>query len=256
MTSGTLKGHTGLVTGAGRGIGRAVARLIATRGASVALNDLTLDAELSEAVEEAKAYSSAIPAAFDVRDHEAALAELDRIESELGPVDLLVCNAALFTFAPVFELTGAQLTRTLDTNVTAPFLLAQAIAARLIDRQAPGRIVMVTSVAAHIAGENQTAYGASKAALTMLAKCMAVALAPHQITVNCVAPGGPILTSQTHAGSQAPGFMDTVKRRVPLGRPGLPEEVAEAVGYFLSNEAAFATGADLILDGGLTLARP
>jgi glucose 1-dehydrogenase len=170
-------------------------------------------------------------------------------------VDILVNNAAIFRPARLFELSDEAFWDVLQVNLGGPFYASRAVAAHLLERGAPGRIVMITSVSAIIAQRHQPHYAAAKAGLEMLAKVMAVELAPHAITVNCVAPGGPIVTDYTAPAAQAPGFEATVKRRVPMGRPGYPADVAGAVAYLVSDEAAFVTGASLVVDGGLVLAR-
>jgi glucose 1-dehydrogenase len=251
-----LSGRVALVTGAARGIGRGVSEALAKAGADVALTDLAEDSDLASAVEAVRATGRrSLGLRSDAGDRSAVEAAVARAADALGPVDILVCNAARFEFAPFLELTDEAFWEVLRVDLAGPFYAGQAVSRRLLEAGIAGRIIMVSSVSAHIAQRRQAHYGAAKAGLEMMAKTMAVELAMHRITVNCVAPGGPILTAETVAASRRPDFEATVKRRVPVGRAGKPSDVAAAVLYLASPEAEFVTGAVIVVDGGLILAR-
>lgn len=252
----TMSGRLALVTGAARGIGQQVALALAERGADLVLNDLRVD-ELDGTAEMAEALGARVLVQpFDAADHQAITDCLRTAEEQFGVVDVVVCNAALFRFAPFLDLDRADVEDVLRVNVIGAFDLAQQACRAMIRVGKAGRIIMISSVSAHIANPRQVGYAASKAGLHMLAKSIAVAVAEHGITVNCVSPGGPILTGQTEAASREPGFEEQVRRRVPIGRPGQPSDVASAVCYLAGPDADFVTGADIVVDGGLILGRP
>lgn len=166
-----------------------------------------------------------------------------------GRIDVLVNNAGTFEFAPLLELTEEAFDRVLRTNLLGPFHCTQVVAQHWVEIASPGRVVMISSVSAHVARARHAHYGASKDGLEMFVRAAALELASHGITVNCVAAGGPILSDFARPLAEEPGLLERISDTVPLRRPGEPEEVAGAVAFLVSDEANYITGAVLTVDG-------
>jgi NAD(P)-dependent dehydrogenase (short-subunit alcohol dehydrogenase family) len=226
-----------IVTGAAHGIGRAVAGHLVRLGWQVILADID-----GEAVSGAAAETGGAGVACDVGEE----ADVERLvavaRARAGRIDAVVSNAGIGGFAPLAQTTLESWKEVLATNLTATFLLAKAAAADL--KVARGSIVAIASTRAHMSEPNTLAYSASKGGLVALTHALAMTLAPD-VRVNCVSPGwidtgkhGPLKVSD-HA-------------QHPAGRVGRPEDVAAAVAYLISCEAGFITGAELIIDGGMT----
>ena len=235
------------MTGAGRGIGHAVARALATAGAELVLVSRT-KRELDEvALEIVSRGGQARVVPFDVTDSAAirdAFGGLERL-------DILVNNAGLNRPQPFLEVDEATLDQLLTLNVRAAFLVAQA-AARLMVTQGGGVIVNMSSQMGHVGSElNRTVYVMTKHALEGLTKAMAVELAPKGVRVVSVAPTF-VETPLTKPFFEDPVFKKWVLDRIPLGRLGTADEVAQAVVFLASPAAGLVTGSSLLLDGGWT----
>lgn len=235
-----------LVTGAARGIGRAVASAFAEAGDRVAVH-------YGSRWEEAEATLAALPGqghvlvGADLRDPEAAAALVERAVEGLGGVDVLVNNAAVNLPHPIADTSYADWQaawrETVDVNVFGAANVSYLVARHMIDRGSRGHIVNVGSRGAFKGEPDHPAYGASKAALHSLGQSLAVALAPHGITVASVAPGF-VATERV-----AERLSDEVRAQSPFGRVAQPEEVAAAVRYLASPEATWSSGAVLDLNG-------
>ena len=245
-----LTGRRAVVTGAGKGIGRAICLSLAQAGAAIFATSRTQE-ELDSLGEEIKALNVPYASfAAELRDSGVPAELARRAESQLGPIDILVNNAGLAMNAPADQVTEDQWDTTLAVNLKAAFFCSQAIGQHMLSR-GKGRIVNVTSSAAFIAMEEHAAYCASKAALGMLTKVLAVEWGPRGISVNAVAP----TVTLTPLGERVwgdPAKGDPMRAKIPLGRFAIPPEVASVVTFLASDLAAMINGETILIDGGLT----
>lgn len=241
-----------VVTGASRGIGRATALELAHRGLGLALVGRA-SAEQDETVELARRRGSPSVRAFACDFTDAVATE--RVAHELatlGPVDVLVNNAGVNPRTTTLDASVEEWERTLAVNLVGPWACVRAAAPHMIRGGRGARIVNVTSVLAFVPLEGGGAYCAAKAGLELATKVMALELAPHGIAVNAVAPGQ-TATPMNFPAEQLGG--ERIDRPViPLARAAAPEEVAKAIAFLASGDASYATGASLLVDGGLLLA--
>jgi NAD(P)-dependent dehydrogenase (short-subunit alcohol dehydrogenase family) len=240
-----------IITGSDSGIGRATALCLASAGFDVGVTWRGDErGALATAAACRDAGRRAEVARLDLRDAAEAAATIERLDHALGGVDVLVNNAGANHRAPVLEQTLAGWRDTLEVNLTGPFACAQAAARGMVERERGGRIVFVTSIHERDPLRWAVAYSAAKAATGMVAKVMALELAPHAITVNAVAPGH-IATPMT--GKDGIDVDAYPLPQVPLGRPGDPSEVASLIAWLASPAAGYVTGASIVADGGLGL---
>jgi 3-oxoacyl-[acyl-carrier protein] reductase len=241
-----LDGKRALVTGASGGIGGAVARALHAQGAAVALAGTrrpaleALAAELGE--------RTAVVTA-DLADAAAADALVKEAEAALGGLDILVNNAGLTRDGLVMRMKDEDWQRVLDVNLTAAFRLTRACLRGMM-RQRWGRIVSVTSVVGHTGNPGQANYAASKAAIAGMTKAIAAEVASRGITANCVAPGF-IATAMTDVLTDEQ--KQRIQTQIPAGRMGTSEEVAAAVAWLASTEAAYVTGQTVHVNGGMAM---
>ncbi|HEV2335444.1 MAG TPA: glucose 1-dehydrogenase [Stellaceae bacterium] len=242
-----LDGKVALVTGAGRGIGRAVAQALSWAGAEVLLNSRTpaeLEALAAEiAAEDGRA--RALP--FDVTDGEGAQAAI----AGLPRLDILVNNAGVNRPQPFLGVDEATLDRMIALNIKAAFIVAQA-AARPMVTAGSGVIINMSSQMGHVGSErDRTVYVMTKHALEGLTKAMAVELAPRGVRVVSIAPTF-VMTPLSKPFLDDPDTRKWIEGRIPLGRVGTAEEVANAVVFLASPAASLVTGSSLLVDGGWT----
>ena len=242
-----LDGETALVTGAGRGIGRATALALATAGAELILVSRTRSQRDEVAREIGKAGGKAQVLPFDVTNTAAMHAAFASIER----LDILVNNAGLNRPHPFLQVDEATLDQLLTLNVRAAFLVAQA-AARLMVARGSGVIVNMSSQMGHVGSElNRTVYVMTKHAIEGLTKAMGVELAPKGVRVVSIAPTF-VQTPLTKPFFDDPETRKWILDRIPLGRAGTVEDVAQAVVFLASPAASLVTGSSLLVDGGWT----
>jgi NAD(P)-dependent dehydrogenase (short-subunit alcohol dehydrogenase family) len=235
-----------LVTGASRGIGRAIALGLASTGWDVAVNyrsDAAAAAELVDTV--AAAGRRAVALAADVTDPAAAARLVAETADRLGPVEVLVNNVGEFAFAPLATTTPQAWRETLESNLGSAFYTSFAALPGMRERRR-GRIVNLglSPVGLVRAAPNVAAYAVAKTGVVVLTMTMAVEEAPYGITVNCVSPG---LVDNGHL---PPEQADWMVDRVPMGRLGRAEEIADAVLFLVSERASYVSGANLAVAGG------
>ncbi|ASB87042.1 2,3-dihydro-2,3-dihydroxybenzoate dehydrogenase [Bacillus sonorensis] len=254
-----MKGKVALVTGASQGIGEAVARALAESGASVAAIDQNEEG-LHSLVEDVKKQGLQAGAfAADVGDSASVDKTVDRIEREVGPIDMLVNVAGVLRTGLITSFSDADWEKTFSVNATGVFNVSRSVAGRMITRK-EGAIVTVGSNAAAVPRMQMAAYAASKAAALMFTKCLGLELAQYNIRCNIVSPGSTdtpmqrsMWSDQNGAQAAIAGSLETFKTGIPLGRLALPADIAEAVLFLLSERARHITMHDLRVDGGATL---
>ena len=245
----SLSGHVALVTGASQGIGRACAVQLAKSGATVvvaARNQEKL-AELAQEIIAAGGQASAF--VLDVADEEQIKTVFKAVIAQLGKIDILVNNAGITRDQLVMRMKRADWDAVLQTNLTSAYLCTQQVTSSMLKGRW-GRIINVASVFGQMGQAGQANYAASKAGLIGLTMAIARELASRNITCNAVAPGF-IETAMTEVLSGE--FKEGALKMIPLGRTGTPEEVAHAVAFLASEEAAYITGHTLNINGGLLM---
>ena len=246
---GRLSGRTALVTGAGRGIGRATAVRLATDGARVAIN---FKGNVAAAEETRALVAAAGSEALLVQGDVSEEADADRVVKEAlayggGKLDILVNNAGITRDNLLLRMSLEEWDAVLDLNLRGTFLVTRA-AMRPMMKARAGRIVNVASIAGVVGNAGQANYSAAKAGIIGFTKTVAREMASRNITANAVAPGF-IPTDLTSIVPQA--VQDALLKQVPLGRFGTVEDVAHAIAFLASDDAAYITGQVLVVDGGL-----
>ncbi len=236
-----------VVTGGGRGIGEAICHTAAHRGYRVGVLDIDRDA--------ADHVASKIPGAVAlhaaVNDEPQVLTELDRFEDEAGPLNVVVNNAGIVRFGPLAGLSVEDWRVTVDVNLTGTFIVARAAAIRMA-AAGGGSIVNLTSINGVSPGPYAGAYGSTKAAVALMTQQLAIEFGPAGVRVNAVAPG------LIDGGMSEPIYADPDVRRarsekIPLGRLGTVDDIANVVLWMASDDAGYVTGQNLIVDGGVVM---
>ncbi len=253
-----FKGKVALVTGGSRGIGRGISEMFAREGAKVVVNyspgadagRFSWSAErlvemLKKAGGEAADYSDDVSKSAEVREM------MLFTQKEYGRIDILVNNAGICPFSEFVDLTEDIWDQVFDVNLKGTFLCSQAAARVMMEQGIKGRIICISSIGAVAGTTFQSHYCSTKAGVNLFVKSIATALGPHGITVNAVMPGA-ILTDLSRPQFLASAEVEkSYVEKIPVGRLGAPEDVAAAVGFLATEEAAYITGASLVVDGGL-----
>jgi gluconate 5-dehydrogenase len=247
-----LSGRIALVTGSAKGLGFAVARGLAEAGARVILNDVVPE-RLDTAVTTLRSEGcEADGRVFDITDEAAVEAAIAEIEERLGPIEILVNNAGVQRRAPLESFTKEHWDLLFAVNVTGTFLVARAVANRMIPR-GHGKIVNVSSVNGELARPSIAPYTATKGAVNNLTKGMATDWARHGIQVNAIGPGY-FITEITQPLADDPTFDGWLRSRTPAGRWGYPSELVGVAVFLASDASSFVNGQVIYVDGGLVAA--
>jgi 3-oxoacyl-[acyl-carrier protein] reductase len=251
MTSSnnTLQGQIALVTGATRGIGQAVARTLAERGMTV-IGTATSESGAAAINDTLSAFAGCKGVVLNVTDAAAVDALIDGIVKEHGGLHVLVNNAGITRDTLSMRMKDDDWDAVIDTNLKAVFRLSRAVT-RPMMKQRHGRIINITSVVGAAGNAGQANYAASKAGVAGMSRVLAKELGSRGITVNCVAPGF-IDTDMTRALSEEQRA--ALNNQIPLGRLGQPQDIAEAVAFLASPQAAYITGTELHVNGGMFMA--
>ncbi len=248
-----LKGKVAIVTGAAQGIGRAIAFRLAAEGAKVAVADIQTAAANATAEEIRAAAGHALAVELDVTRLDQALAAADRVERELGPIDVLVNNAGWDRVEPFLDSTPETWDRVIAINYRGVLNCCKAIAPRMQSRKA-GKIVSISSDAGRVGSTGEAVYAGCKGAIIAFSKTLARELARYGINVNVVCPGPTETALLRDAMEGREGVLTAMARAIPFRRLGKPEDLAGAVAFFASSDADFVTGQVLSVSGGLTMA--
>ena len=244
----SLVGHTALVTGGSRGIGKAIALRLARDGASIGIVGLRSRGE--EVVAQIQALGArALFVQADISHSEDVVRMVEETSGVLGTIDILVNNAAItdYEYSSAWELQEEKWDRICEVNLKGTFLCCRAVLPPMLD-QDWGRIINISSTSGINGGTSGVHYAASKGGVIALSKALAREVAGHGVTVNVVAPSK-IDTDMFRMAAPGAKREETIGR-IPVGRLGQPEDIAEAVAYFAGEEAAYTTGQVLVVSGG------
>jgi NAD(P)-dependent dehydrogenase (short-subunit alcohol dehydrogenase family) len=239
-----------IVTGAGRNIGEEIAKKLALEGAAIAVFDLDKARGEKVAADIVASGGRAQGFVCDVSGEDDIARCVAETVAAFGRIDMLVNNAAISDNKTMFDITTAEWNKVLAVTLTAPFLLTKYVAKHMIDKKIAGRIVNVSSTSGYYGRDRATAYTAAKGGIVNLTRSQAIQLAAHKIRVNAVVPnkiGSPVGKEE----------FDPTRPVVNLvGRPGVPEDLANAALFLLSEDSSFIVGAALFVDGGCSTIMP
>lgn len=250
-----LAGKTVILTGGGGGIGGATCRLLGARGAKVAVFDLNQEAAARVAAEIISQGGTALAVACDITNRRHVDDAVAVTQAQLGPVDVLVNNAGWDVFKPFLQTIPAEWEKLIAVNMVGALHMHHAVLPVMVARKS-GRIVNIASDAARVGSSGEAVYAACKGGLVALSKTLAREHARDGITVNVICPGPTetaLFAGVVEGAANPQKLIDAFTRAIPLGRLGQPDDLARAIAFFVSDDAAFITGQVLSVSGGLTM---
>jgi NAD(P)-dependent dehydrogenase (short-subunit alcohol dehydrogenase family) len=254
MSLFSLRGNVAVITGSSRGIGKAIAQRFAEHGAKVVISSRKAEpcAALAAALNAKHGAGTAISVPANISSKDELKHLVDEATRQLGPVDVLVCNAASNPYyGPMAGIADEQFRKILDNNIVANHWLISFVAPGMIERKG-GSIIIVSSIGGLRGSSVIGAYCISKAADLQLARNLAVEYGPHNVRVNCIAPGL-IRTDFARALWENPDALAARSAETPLRRIGEPDEIAGAAVFLASPASSFMTGQAIVVDGGVTI---
>jgi gluconate 5-dehydrogenase len=245
-----LSGKVALVTGTSRGLGQYFARALAKAGADLAITSRHKDS-LSAFAEEIHVLGrQTFSTELDVRDHASIQNAITAVEDNFGKIDILVNNAGCNIRKPALDVTWDDWNTILETNLRGSFFVAQAAARGMVER-GYGRIINIGSVTSVSGFAGLAPYGASRGGIKQLTMSLADDWGRHGVTVNCLAPGW-FKTQQNRVLYENAAWVEYISDRIPIKRPGLPDDLDGAIVFLASESSRYITGQTLLVDGGIS----
>lgn len=244
-------GRTAIITGGSSGMGVGLAKRFAETGANIVITYFTdeLKAPAEEVVHEIEQLGApAMAVKLDIRHSEESYRMVEEVVAHFGSVDILVNNAGIYPHQKLFECTEQEWDDMQDSNLKGAFFCSQACAKQMVKQGKGGNIVNIISINGYRPLADSIAYGASKAGLAMVTRCMAVELGEYHIRVNGVAPG---LMDAPGLDKNVPGWRERFMKRAPVGRLGLHSDIADACIFYSSDLSSWITGEITMVDGGV-----
>jgi 2-hydroxycyclohexanecarboxyl-CoA dehydrogenase len=250
-----LQDKVAIVTGGAQGIGKGIVRALAKQGAKIAVADLSREGAESTASEIEKEGGVALAVQTDITDFDQVMAMVSRVKESYGPVDILVNNAGWDKMELFMKTTPDLWDRIININYRGALNCIYAVANDMIERKS-GKIISIGSDAGRVGSMGEAVYSGAKAAIIAFSKSLARELARYSINVNVVCPGPtptPMLEGMMEEGEFARKVLSSIDKIIPLKRMGSPDDIAHAVVFLASEEAAFITGQVLSVSGGLSM---